>query len=322
MTPNKLAYELWDVFTTEPFYGNPLAVVPDAGGLSDAQMQRVANEFNLSETSFVLPSESAVKTAVNAAVRARYFTPTQELPMAGHPSVGTVFALANRGNFTAQDEVTLTLNVGPVQMTLERQGDELKRVWMNQGVPELSETFDRAQVAAALGLSEGELEPDLPVQLGSAGNPFLLVPVRSLDALARAQVSLPELAELLRGEHRAVFAFTRHTSESDVRARMLTAKVTEQKTDEAVPNIRARMLGAALGVYEDPATGSAHGPLGAYLAAHTDILPGDKGEFISHQGVEMGRRSELFVRLERTNSGVQVSVGGAAVKVGEGQLFL
>ena len=334
MTPDKvLPYELWDVFTTEPFYGNPLAVVPDAGGLSDAQLQRIANEFNLSETSFVLPSENAVKTAVNAtvktavntavnaAVRARYFTPTQELPIAGHPSVGTVFALADRGKFTAQDEVTLTLNIGPVQMTLEREGDTLKRVWMNQGVPELLETFDKAQVASALGLGEEELEPHLPVQLGSAGNPFLLVPVVSLDALARAQVSLPKLAELLRGEHRAVFAFTRRTSESDVRARMLTAK-TEQKTDKAVPNIRARMLGAALGVYEDPATGSAHGPLGAYLAAHTDILPGNEAEFVSHQGVEMGRKSELFVRLERTASGVQVSVGGAAVKVGEGQLFL
>ena len=315
MTPNKLAYELWDVFTTEPFYGNPLAVVPDAGGLSDAQVQRVANEFNLSETSFVFSSETAE-------IRARYFTPTQELPMAGHPSVGTIFALANRGNFTAQDEVTLELNVGPIQMTLERRGDELKRVWMNQGVPELSETFDKAQVAAALGLSEGELEPDMPVQLGSAGNPFLLVPVVSLDALARAQVSLPELSKLLPGAKRAVFAFTRHVLGSSIRARMLTAKVTEQKTDEAVPNIRARMLGAALGVYEDPATGSAHGPLGAYLAAHTDILQGDKAEFISHQGVEMGRKSELLVRLNRTEKGVQVSVGGAAVKVGEGQLFL
>ena len=315
MTPHPLAYELWDVFTTEPFYGNPLAVVPDASGLSDAQLQRIANEFNLSETSFVFPAEAAD-------IRARYFTPTQELPMAGHPSVGTVFALANQGKFAGQGEVTLKLNVGPVQMTLERDGDILKRVWMNQGVPELSETFDKAQVAAALGLSEGELEPDLPVQLGSAGNPFLLVPVVSLDVLARAQVSLPELSKLLRGEHRAVFAFTHHTSESDVRARMLTAKVTEQKTDKAVPNIRARMLGAALGVYEDPATGSAHGPLGAYLAAYTDILHGDRAEFVSHQGVEMGRKSELFVRLNRTEKGVQVSVGGAAVKVGEGQLFL
>ena len=291
-----LAYELWDVFTTEPFYGNPLAVIPDASGLSDAHMQRIAGEFNLSETSFVLPLEST-----GVSTRARYFTPTRELPMAGHPSVGTVFALDKLGRFAGQVEVTLSLNVGPVQMTLERDGDAVKRVWMNQGVPELLETFDKAQVASALGLGEEELEPHLPVQLGSAGNPFLLVPVVSLDVLSRAQVSLPKLSQLLPDNRPVVFIFTRDAPESDV---------------------RARMLGAALGIYEDPATGSAHGPLGAYLAAHTDILQGDSAEFVSHQGVEMGRKSELFVRLARTASGVQVSVGGAAVKVGEGQLFL
>ena len=290
-----LKYELWDVFTTEPFVGNPLAVIPNASGLSDAQMQRIANEFNLSETSFVFPSESS-----DAGTRARYFTPTQELPMAGHPSVGTVFALDRQGTFGGKDEVTLTLNVGPVQMTLERDGDTLSRVWMNQGVPELLETFDKAQVAAALGLSEKDLEPTLPAQLGSAGNPFLLVPVVSLGALARVQVALPELSRLLHGDHRAVLVFTLNAPESDV---------------------RARMLGAALGVSEDPATGSAHGPLGAYLAAHTNILQGDEAEFVSHQGVEMGRKSELFVRLKRVETGIEVLVGGTAVKIGEGQLL-
>ncbi len=106
---------------------------------------------------------------------------------------------------------------------------------------------------------------------------------------------------MLSGDHRAVFIFSRHAPESD---------------------IRARMVWTELGVSEDPATGSAHGPLGAYLAAHTDILRGDNAEFVSHQGVEMGRKSELFVRLDRVSTGVQVSVGGAAVRVGEGQLFV
>lgn len=130
MSENRVKYELWDVFTTEPFLGNPLAVVPDADGLSEAQMQRIAFEFNLSETSFVLPSKTAD-------VRARYFTPTRELPMAGHPSVGTVFALDNKGLFTGKDEVTLELGIGPVTMTLEREAGVLKRAWMDQGMPEL-----------------------------------------------------------------------------------------------------------------------------------------------------------------------------------------
>lgn len=289
-----MTYQLWDVFTTEPFAGNPLAVVPDASGLSDVQRQRVAGEFNLSETSFVLPSSTAD-------VRARYFTPTQELPMAGHPSIGTVFALDKLGVFAGRDEVTLELTIGPVQMTLERDGEALKRVWMNQGVPQLLETFDKDRVARALGLREADIEPDLPVQLGSAGNAFLLVPVVSLDALARVQMSPAELSRLLPGDFRAVFIFTRNAGDSD---------------------IRAHMFSVTYRIDEDPATGSAHGPLGAYLAAHTDILKGHSAEFVSHQGVEMGRKSELFVRLERLPAGVQVSVGGAAVKVGEGQLFL
>lgn len=292
----ELPYELWDVFTTRPFAGNPLAVVPDARGLSDAQMQGVAKEFNLSETSFVLPSETCD-------ARARYFTPTTELPMAGHPSVGTVFALERMGLFAGRDTVTLELGIGPTEMQLGRTGGALSRVWMNQGVPTLGATFDRAQVAAALGLELSELEPELPVQLGSAGNPFLLVPVVSLAALARVQVSPAELARVLPETHRAVFvfAFTRRAPESDVRARMFS--VTHR-------------------IDEDPATGSAHGPLGAYLAAHTDMLEGELAEFVSHQGVEMGRKSELFVRLERSAVGVTVWVGGAAVKVGEGRLYL
>lgn len=292
--PNPIPYELWDVFTAEPFSGNPLAVVPDASGLNDAQMQRIANEFNLSETSFVLPSATAD-------VRARFFTPATELPMAGHPSVGTVYALDAKGAFAGKSDVTLELAVGPVTMTLERAGDDLTRVWMDQGAPELLETFDRAAVAAAVGLGEGELEPALPVRLGSAGNPFLLVPVVSPEALAKVNVSTSDLTELLHGDHQAVFAFTRNAPESD---------------------IRARMLGAAMGVTEDPATGSAHGPLGAYLAAYTDILKGESAEFVSHQGVEMGRKSELFVKLTRTAAGVRVSVGGSAVRIGEGTLFL
>lgn len=291
-----LAYDLFDVFTARPFAGNPLAVVPDARGLSPAQMQAVARELNLSETSFVLPSETCD-------VRARFFTPTTELPMAGHPSVGTVYALHRRGLFRDREAVTLELGVGPTEMRLERSGDVLTRVWMDQGVPTLGETFDKGAVARALGLEVRDLELGLPVQLGSAGNPFLLVPVVSLAALAQVEVSLAALTELLGGLHRAVFAFTQSTEAPGVR-------------------VRARMLGEALGVREDPATGSAHGPLGAYLAAHTDIMQGEQAEFVSHQGVEMGRRGELSVRLQRTPQGVSVAVGGAAVRVGEGRLFL
>jgi len=292
----RLSYELWDVFTDEALRGNPLAVVLEAEGLRDAQMQAVAREFNLSETSFLLPSAVAD-------VRARFFTPTQELPMAGHPSVGTVYALNRLGRLGVRESVTLELGIGPVRMRLEREGDGLKRVWMNQGVPNLLEVYeDRGAVASALGLAEGDLGPDLPVQLGSAGVPFLYVPVVSLGALGRANVTLDALSALMDGDHKAVFVFTRNTPGADV---------------------RARMLGAAVGVMEDPATGSAHGPLGAYLAAHGGLeFRGGAARFVSHQGVEMGRKSELYVEVLERPAGYEVHVGGSAVRVGEGTLFL
>lgn len=296
----EVAYQLWDVFTERPLSGNPLAVVLEAQALSDNEMRAVAKEFNLSETSFVLPSE-------DADVRARYFTPACELPMAGHPSIGTVYALEHLGAIPKEQVlVTLELGIGPVRMGLEREGERLTRVWMNQGVPELSEIFDnRGRVAAALGLEAGDLHPDLPVQLGSAGVPFLFVPVVSLSALARAHVTTASLSTLMGSDHKAVFIFMRHPETG---------------------NVRSRMLGAALGVTEDPATGSAHGPLGAYLATHGKLefleFQGDSARFVSRQGIEMGRPSRIDVNVRKRAEGFEVYVGGAAVFVGEGRLYL
>ena len=291
----RIAYELWDVFTDTALSGNPLAVVPDASGLDAAQMQRIASEFNLSETSFVLPSSVAD-------VRARYFTPARELPMAGHPSVGTVYALHAAGRLQGA-EASLELGVGVVPMTLELAGDTLQRVWMNQGVPRLVETCsERRKVATALGLEVQDLVDTLPLQVISAGVPYLLVPVDSLALLAKASLNLSLLPEVLPPEHRAVFVFTFDAPDSDV---------------------RCRMFGEALGVREDPATGSVHGPLGWYLATHELLeAPGGEMHAVSHQGVEMGRPSELHLRVTQTPPGWGVEVGGQAVKIGEGRLYL
>ncbi len=309
-TGREIRYELWDVFTLTPFTGNPLAVVPDAEGLAGEDMQRVARELNLSETSFVLPSQ-------RADVRARFFTPARELPMAGHPSVGTVYALEHLGRLKPEGVIlTLELGVGLVKMGLERRNGRLERVWMNQGVPELGEVVeDRAGVAAALGLTVADLKANLPIQIGSAGVPFLYVPVVSLEALGRAKLNLAVLSDFMADEHRAVFLFTRFNDGAD---------------------IRARMLGEALGVVEDPATGSAHGPLGAYLATHGVLSLQEGGAtFVSRQGVEMGRPSRIEVSVQAVDmgnsdlessgfkdAGFEVYVGGSAVRVGEGKLYL
>ncbi len=292
----QLAYQLWDVFTKKPLAGNPLAVVPDAAKLRDAQMQRIAKEFNLSETSFLLPSKKAD-------ARARYFTPTRELPMAGHPSVGSVYALHQLGEIRDEVMVGLELNTGVVRMGLERSGDKLKRVWMNQGVPELIETYSDATIfAEALGLDRDDFSA-LPVQIVSAGNPFLIISVTSLDALAQVKLNSSALKRAL-GEQESVGAFV---FTSEVRG----------------VDVRCRMFGVAVGVAEDPATGSAHGPLGWYLAEHNQLrFSDDRASFISHQGVEMGRPSEVLVTLKQHEEGVEVYVGGSAVLVGEGALYL
>lgn len=293
-TGTELSYQLWDVFTRRALAGNALAVIPEAEGLSEAQMQALAREFNLSETSFVL-------RPAQAEARARYFTPARELPFAGHPSVGTAFALRRLGRVGAA--FGLELPAGVVPMRFEAGPDGAELAWMDQGVPELvAEVEDRLAVARALGLDVEDLVDTLPLQVVSAGVPFLLVPLDSLEVLGRARLQAELLGGVTDPAHRSVLAFTLDAPESDV---------------------RARMFGEAVGVREDPATGSAHGPLGWYLHRHElfALSEGERG-LISHQGVEMGRPSELHLRLRRASGGVAVEVGGGAVLVGEGTLYL
>ena len=295
MPGHRFEYELWDVFTARPLRGNPLAILPDAAGMDDASMQALAREFNLSETAFVLPSE-------RADARARYFTPATELPMAGHPTIGTAFALDARGRLPGAAG-RLELGVGVVGLRLERRQERLTRVWMDQGRPRrLAVVEQRGAAAGALGLDEEDLVPGRPLEVVSAGVPFLLVPLRDLAALARLHLDLAALTPFLPERHRAVFAFA---------------------MADGPALVRCRMFGEALGVVEDPATGSAHGPLGAYLAWHGLIdAAGDGATFVSRQGVEMGRASEIHVRVRLEGGEPAVEVGGTAVRVAAGWLEL
>lgn len=289
--------EIWDVFADAPLAGNPLAVVHDADALSGAAMAALAREFGFSETVFV-------HAGPVGRPRLRIFTPAQELPMAGHPTIGAAFALARRGRWTG-DLATVELSVGPIELTFERDADGRPlRVWMDQGVPRrLARAEARAEVAAALGLAEDDLDADGPIESWSCGTPFLIVPLRDLDALGRARLTLSALAPWTDPSHRAA----------------LCVVVGEDG------GTRCRMFGEALGVVEDPGTGSAHGPLGGWLAAHGRIAPGPDGEarFSSLQGVEMGRPSRLHVRVVwRDGPGTppRVHVGGVARPVLHGAL--
>jgi trans-2,3-dihydro-3-hydroxyanthranilate isomerase len=287
----KLSYEIWDVFTHQPLQGNPLALIPDATSLSDLHMQAIAKEFNLSETSFVLPSE-------NADLRARYFTPSRELPMAGHPTIGTVYALHHQGKIKS-DTLRLELGAGIFSIRLELEHGTLKRVWMEQGVPKtLLEVTDRQAVERFLNISKHDLM-NLPLQVISAGNPFFIVPVKNLDTLARVKLN-PSLNVMDGHDLVGVLAFTK-AKEALVQCRMLATN--------------------GIGVDEDPATGSAHGPLGWYLATQGMLeFANNVAHFTSHQGIEMGRPSQLYVKVKRDD--FAVSVGGEAVLVARGELFI
>ncbi len=295
-----------DVFTDHPFGGNQLAVFVRADELSDAEMQDIAREMNFSESTFVLPASDA-----RALRRVRIFTPTAELPMAGHPIIGTTFALAREGIIRAGDvsPVHLQLGVGTLPVDVLYEVDTLSFAWMHQPVPVYTPWGgDRALLAAALGLAPTDLAETLPIEAGSSGVPFLYVPLASRAALARAQ-GRAELPGLLAGvgEHAGAYLFTLDPASGDTIMAW------------------SRMFAPAMGIVEDAATGSAAGPFGAYLVRHGIARPDADGD--AHvrieQGVEMGRPSQLSVTITMDGEAVRdVRVGGEAVMVAEGELTL
>ena len=178
-----LSYLHYDVFTDEPFTGNQLAVFLDGRGLSAERMQALAHEMNFSESTFVLPSETE-----GTDVRMRIFTPANEMPMAGHPTIGSTFALAHTGVIRpGTQRFVFGLGVGPVPVDLEWEGSRLRFAWMTQLNPTFGRAVEaRSAVASAIGLSEGDLAPNLPIQEVTCGVPFLIVPVKSREAVDRA----------------------------------------------------------------------------------------------------------------------------------------
>jgi trans-2,3-dihydro-3-hydroxyanthranilate isomerase len=269
-------------------------VFTDARGLTTTEMQTLTREMNFSESTFVFPAETP-----DTAARVRIFTPAIEMPMAGHPTVGTAWWLAQSGALTGASAY-LGLNIGPVKIDLERDADgRLRFVWMTHRLPEFGPVrHDREVVAAALGVAVDDLRVDLPLQEVSTGVPFLYVPFTSLDGLGRARVNQSALAALWPDrDPRMVYLFTEHGD--GLRARMFAPHVAD--------------------IPEDPATGAAAGPMAAY-AVHYGLKP--DGTFIIDQGVEMGRPSRIHVSARRSGGAfVEVKIGGQAVTVGMGQIF-
>lgn len=296
-----VCYLHYDVFTSRPFEGNQLAVFPDAQAIDISTMQRLTNEMNFAESTFLLPREADATD-----VRMRIFTPAREMPMAGHPTIGTTFALAALGVIPRdRTQWVFGLNIGPVPVGLEWGADGLAAAWMDQGRPESRPlAAAAADVLAAVnadGASVGQT--GLPVEEWSCGNAFFVVPLATraaVDACAPDGARFKRLQSAFPSSV-GVFVFT-----------------PERGADDA--DVYCRMFAPEAGVVEDPATGSAHGPLGGYLVRH-GVVPAGR-TIVSAQGVAMGRPSRLHVRVDTSGAGevTRVHVGGAAVHVGEGTL--
>ncbi len=275
-------YRVVDVFTTQPLEGNPLAVFPEASAIGDATMQKIAKEMNLSETAFVVPS-----TRPNCAVRVRIFTPTREMIFAGHPTIGASFVLLDEGIVPKDSErFVLDEKVGPVPIRVEK--GERPLIWLTTPPIEFGRSCDPALCARALGVDRSDLLEIAP-QVVSAGNPNLYVAVKNKEAVDRAWVDMEGLRALKGGDPEPICVF-------------VFAATPE--------GAYSRMFAPEHGVMEDPATGSATGPLAAYMMRHKLVSRGAGHRFISEQGTKMGRRSILHVQIHGEEGVNGIEVGG------------
>jgi len=315
----------WDVFSSRPLEGNSLAVFFDGRGLSDAEMQSIAKEMNLSETTFILPGDAAggdTEMERERGVRVRIFTVQEELPFAGHPTLGTAFAL--RGQ-TGAREVKLNLNVGtvPVRFDDGAKDDGTKKdsaqatkqpafAEMTQMDPVFGASHSREAIAQATGLRVEDFDDSVPIQTVSTGLPYTVTPLKSLAVIRNLRLDMNRASEYLAKTDSKFFYF-----------------VTRETEDRAA-RLHARML-----FYngEDPATGSAAGCTAAWMVAHGVAKPDE--QVLIEQGLEMKRPSRIFVRASRehnldhmgdhtgnNNRIVNVRVGGNAVEVLRGEVFL
>ena len=307
---NPLNYLHYDVFTAAPLLGNQLAVFPDARGLTAEQMQAIAREINFSETTFVLPPERS-----GTDVRMRIFTPAVEMPMAGHPTIGSTFALAHVGAIEpARQRFVFGLNVGPTPVDLVWDNGRLQFAWMTQKPPSFGPPVaDRDAVARAIELHETDLAGGLPIQEVTCGVPYLLVPLRDQETVDRA--TPPSVSLELPGLSRAHPAMLLFAQEVRLKADTTNGTTTNGTT-------YSRMFAPGLGVVEDPATGSAAGPLGCYLVQHR-LVSGDAARrMVNTQGVKMGRASRIHMAITGVPDAItDVKVGGEAVLVARGEFL-
>jgi trans-2,3-dihydro-3-hydroxyanthranilate isomerase len=283
----QIPFRIVDVFTPRPLAGNQLCVVPEPVDLDGGGMLALAQEIGFSETTFVTES-GGDRYAM------RIFTPDGELPFAGHPTIGTAFVLVREGRVRSPATQVVAAGEIPVEVDLETGMS-----WMTQLPPEFGPEFDdRELLARAIGLSVGDLRADLPARIVSTGLPPLIVPIRNLETLRRARIDVRSVAEACeRSGGEELYLFAEHDG-----------------------GVTARFFGPTQAIVEDPATGSAAGPLGAYLSEYG--LAGMPGAVVVRQGEQVGRPSELHVEVAPEDGSWRIRVGGGVHLVAEGTFHL
>ena len=284
-----LTFYIVDVFAEEKYAGNQLAIVRGGAGLPDEGLQKMALEMNYSETAFVLSEEET-----EGGYDVRIFTPGDEVPFAGHPTLGTAYVIQHEILASPVERITLKLKAGEIPVTF---GEVL---WMRQLPPTFGAILDPALFTRTLNLETADLDDRSPVQVVSTGLPVLIVPLRDLDALRRCKVDWERYTEVA-GPGKNLYVFC------------------PESHDDGPGDLSARMFANDLGVPEDPATGSAAGCLAAYLLEHS-YLGTDAVDVRVEQGYEIGRPSLLYLQAERDGEKIIVNVGGKVQMVARGEL--
>jgi trans-2,3-dihydro-3-hydroxyanthranilate isomerase len=283
-----------DVFAQEKYAGNQLAVFTNAATLSTEQMQRFAKEMNYSETTFILSNQER-----SGGYDVRIFTPQEELPFAGHPTLGTAYILQMLIGQSI-DTVRLNLKVGQIPVSLHYQNQQLEELWMQQKTPQFGQQLAIETISPILNLEPDDFDSRFPIQAVSTGVPFFIVPLKTHAALKRAKTNLDKCLELVKTtEPKAFCLFC-------------------PETYDVANQLSVRMFADAMGIAEDPATGSANGCLAGYLS-HYAYFGSDRVDVRVEQGHEIGRPSLLLLKASRAGETIEVFVGGKVILVAKGE---
>ncbi|MCW6035265.1 PhzF family phenazine biosynthesis protein [Spirulina subsalsa FACHB-351] len=296
--PHLIPFYIVDVFALGSYTGNPLAVITSADFLDDQQMQAIAREMNYSETTFILSD-----TPRSGGYDVRIFTPKQELPFAGHPTLGTAYILKEKILSSPPHCLTLNLKVGPIPVTVQGDHPLGEILWMQQNPPQFGETFPRETLAPVLNLSPESIDPRFPIQAVSTGVPFIIVPLKTLSDVQQIRLQRDRYFELItNSEAKCILVFCPETYQGD-------------------HQLNVRVFADYLGIPEDPATGSANGCLAGYLAEH-NYFNQPTVDIQVEQGYEIERPSLLFLRAKPKTEGIEVHIGGQVVMIAQGELFV